>query len=126
MKAIDPAKGYANGMLAPAGGRILFVAGQIGWDKAGKIVSPEFADQFKQALANVLDVVAKAGGKPEHLGRFTIFVSDKAEYLAASKAVGAAYRELMGKHYPAMSLIEVKALLEPGAKVEIEATGVLP
>ena len=125
MKAIGPAKGYSNGMLAEAGGRVLFVAGQIGWDKDGKIVSPGFAEQFRQALANVLGIVKKAGGRPEHIGRFTIFVSDKAEYLASAKEVGAAYRELMGRHYPAMSLVEVKALLEPGAKVEIEATAVL-
>ena len=126
MKAIDPAKGYSNGILAPAGGRVLFVAGQIGWDKGGKIVGAAFSAQFRKALENVLAVVKAAGGKPEHLGRLTIYVTDKREYLAAAKEIGAAYREFMGRHYPAMSLVEVKDLLESGAKVEIEGTAVLP
>jgi enamine deaminase RidA (YjgF/YER057c/UK114 family) len=108
------------------GGRMLFVAGQIGWDAESRIVSDDFAAQFAQALDNVLDVVREAGGAPEHIGRFTIFVTDKKTYLAAAKAVGVAYRERMGKHYPAMSLVEVADLLEEGALVEIEATAVLP
>jgi enamine deaminase RidA (YjgF/YER057c/UK114 family) len=131
MRPINPAelgapRGYSNGMLAPAGGRLLFVAGQIGWDGQQSIVSSEFALQFAQALRNVLCVVREAGGLPEHVGRFTLYVTDHQEYTREARAVGAAYRALMGKHYPAMALVEVKALLEPGAKVEIEATAVVP
>lgn len=123
--SLAPPRGYSNGMVL-GGGRMLFVAGQIGWDAESRIVSDDFAAQFAQALDNVLDVVREAGGAPEHIGRFTIFVTDKKTYLAAAKAVGVAYRERMGKHYPAMSLVEVADLLEEGALVEIEATAVLP
>jgi enamine deaminase RidA (YjgF/YER057c/UK114 family) len=131
MRSINPAelgapRGYSNGMLAPAGGRLLFVAGQIGWDRDQKLVSNEFSLQFAQALRNVLRVVREAGGLPEHVGRLTIYVVDHQEYMREAGAVGAGYRALMGKHYPAMALVEVKALLEPGAKVEIEATAVVP
>jgi enamine deaminase RidA (YjgF/YER057c/UK114 family) len=131
MRSINPAelgapKGYSNGMLAAPGGRLLCVAGQIGWDGEQKLVSSEFAAQFAQALRNVLVVVREAGGQPEHIARLTIYVTDRHEYMNEAKAVGAGYRALMGKHYPAMALVEVKALLEPGAKVEIEATAVVP
>lgn len=131
MQAINPEslgapKGYSNGMLAPAGGRVLFVAGQIGWNAEQKLVSERFAEQFGQALRNVLTVVEHTGGRAEHIGRLTVYVTDKAEYLGALKDVGAAYRLHMGRHYPAMALVEVKALVEPGAKVEIEATAVVP
>ena len=131
MKAINPAelgapKGYSNGMLAPAGARVLFVAGQIGWDAGGRIVSERFSEQFDKALANVLAVVAAAGGTSSDIGRLTIYVVDRHEYAAEQKEVGAAYRARMGKHFPAMALVEVKALLEPGAKVEIEATAAIP
>jgi enamine deaminase RidA (YjgF/YER057c/UK114 family) len=119
-------KGFSNGILAPAGGRLLFVAGQIAWDETQRIVSPDFPRQFAQALENVLTVVRAAGGQPEHVVRFTVFVTDKEEYRAAAKTVGVEYRRLMGKHFPAMSLLEVSGLLEPGAKVEIEATAVVP
>ncbi|MEW6281771.1 MAG: RidA family protein [Candidatus Eremiobacterota bacterium] len=119
-------RGYSNGILAPAGGRILFVAGQIGWDREGRIVSEDFAAQFDRALANVLEVVRAAGGQPENVGRMTLYVADRHEYNAALRQVGEAYRRHMGRHYPAMALLEVKALLEPGAKVEIEATAVIP
>lgn len=119
-------RGYNNGLLGPAGGRTLFVAGQIAWNEAQEIVSDEFAAQFERALANVLAVVTEAGGSPAHLGRLTLYVVDRREYLAALEGVGAAYRRLMGDHYPAMALVEVAALLEPGAKVEIEGTAVLP
>lgn len=118
-------RGYSNGVLA-AQGRLLFVAGQIGWDASQKIVGPGFSAQFKQALANAIAVVTAAGGKAEHICRMTIYVSDKAEYIAAAKAIGVEYRRLMGDHYPAMSLVEVKALLEPGAVLEIEVTAVIP
>lgn len=124
--SLGAAKGYSNGMLAPAGARLLFVAGQIGWDKGGKLVSDEFAAQFRKALENAMAVVREAGGEAGHVGRLTIYVVDRHEYNAQLKQVGAAYREVMGKHFPAMALVEVKALLEPGAKVEIEATAAVP
>jgi enamine deaminase RidA (YjgF/YER057c/UK114 family) len=118
-------RGYSNGVLA-ARGRTLFIAGQIGWNSAQQIVSEEFAPQFTQALKNVLTVLEAAHGKPEHVGRFTIYVTDKQRYMAASKEIGASFRDLMGCHYPAMTLVQVAALLEPGAQVEIEATAVIP
>ena len=129
MKIINPAdlaepRGYNNGVLAQDGS-LLFVAGQIGWDNRQRIVSEDFALQFEQALANVLAVVRDAGGDATNITRLLIFVTDKREYLAQIKDVGAAYRRLMGKHYPAMTLVEVKSLLEDEAKVEIEATAVL-
>jgi enamine deaminase RidA (YjgF/YER057c/UK114 family) len=108
------------------GTRTLFVAGQIGWDAGAKLVSPELTAQLAQALDNVLAVVREAGGTPEHIGRLTLYVTDKARYIAEAKAIGVAYRERMGKHYPAMALVEVKDLLEEGALVEIEATAILP
>jgi enamine deaminase RidA (YjgF/YER057c/UK114 family) len=124
-ETLAPARGYSNGLvLGP--GRILFVAGQIGWDREGRLVSDVFSAQFAQALENVVAVVRAAGGQPEHIGRLTIYVTNKQRYLAELKAVGAAYRERMGKHYPAMALVEVQDLLEEGALVEIEATAVLP
>jgi enamine deaminase RidA (YjgF/YER057c/UK114 family) len=112
-------------MLAPAGGRLLFVAGQVGWDEGERLSGEGFVEQFEQALANVLTVVGGAGGTPQDVARLTIYITDKAEYLAHLREVGAAYRRRMGRHFPAMSLVEVAALLEPGAKVEIEATAVL-
>jgi len=121
-----PAKGYANGVLVPAGGRHLFIAGQVAWDAEQRLVGDDFAGQFRQALANVVAIVRAAGGEPEHLARMTIYVTDKDRYEASLKQIGAAYRELMGKHYPAMALVQVAALLEAGAEVEIEATAVLP
>jgi enamine deaminase RidA (YjgF/YER057c/UK114 family) len=124
--ALGAPRGYSNGMLAAPGGRLLFVAGQIGWDGAQHLVEGGFAAQFARALANVLAVVREAGGGPEHLARLTLYVVDREEYRSALTAVGAAYRELMGRHYPAMTLVEVQALLEPGARVEIEATAVVP
>ena len=129
-RAIDPPtlappKGYANGMLM-APGQILFVAGQIGWDARSQLVSPELAPQFEQALRNVLDVVGAAGGGAEDIGRLTIYVTDKRRYMAQTKAIGQAYRQLMGRHFPAMALVQVAALLEEGALVEIEATAVIP
>jgi enamine deaminase RidA (YjgF/YER057c/UK114 family) len=125
-ESLGAPKGYSNGVLTPAGGRILFVAGQVAWNEEQRVVSEDFALQFGQALKNVVTVVTAVGGGPEHLARMTIFVTSKDEYVAAAKAIGAAYRALMGRHYPAMTLVEIKALLEEGAKVEIEATAVLP
>lgn len=118
-------KGYSNGILAPAGGRLLFVAGQVGWDARGQFVGPSFAEQFGKALENVLEVVRSAGGGPENIARMTIYVIDKVEYANCTREVGQQYRERMGRHFPAMALLEVKSLLEPLAKVEIEATAVL-
>lgn len=130
LEVINPAqlgapRGYSNGMLAPAGGRLLFVAGQIAWNEQQQIVSEEFAVQFRQTLANVVTVVEAAGGAPTDIGQLTMYVTDKREYVAALKEVGAAYRELMGRHFPTMALVEVAGLLEPGAKVEIQAQAVL-
>jgi enamine deaminase RidA (YjgF/YER057c/UK114 family) len=118
-------RGYSNGVLMERG-RLLLVAGQIGWDRAGAFASDDLAEQFDRALENVLEVVRAAGGRPEHVGRLTIYVTDKREYLAKTKAIGAAYRARMGGHYPAMALLVVSALLEDRAKVEIEATAVIP
>ncbi len=124
--ALGAPRGYSHGMLATRGAKLLFVAGQIGWDERQRLVGDGFAEQFARALENVVTVVREAGGRPENLGRLTIYVVDRHEYLAALQEVGAAYRGIMGRHYPAMTLVEVKALLEPGAKVEIEATAALP
>jgi len=124
--ALGRPRGYNNGMLSPAGGRVLFVAGQVGWDGDQRLVGDDFAAQFEQALVNVLTVVGEAGGSASDLGRLTLYVLDKTEYVAELAAVGAVYRRLMGDHYPAMALVEVAGLLEPGAKVEIEGTAVLP
>jgi len=123
-EALVEPRGYSNGVLFE-GGSVLFVAGQIGWDRESRIVSDGFAEQFAQALANVLAVVRNAGGGPESIGRLLIFVTDKDEYSSSLRDVGAAYRQLMGKHFPAMTLVEVKSLLEPLAKVEIEALAVI-
>jgi enamine deaminase RidA (YjgF/YER057c/UK114 family) len=123
-ESLGAPRGYSNGTLL-RGGAILFVAGQIGWDERQKLVEGGFAAQFERALRNVLHVVTSAGGTSECIGRLTIFVVDKQEYLDALKPVGVAYRAVMANHYPAMSLVEVSALLEPGARVEVEATAVL-
>jgi enamine deaminase RidA (YjgF/YER057c/UK114 family) len=116
--------GYNNGAIAE--GRVLAVAGQIGWNERGELVSDTFLEQALQALRNVVAVVRAAGGEPAHIVRFTWYVTDKREYLAASRELGAAYKTIVGKHYPAMALVQVAALLEDRAKVEIEATAVLP
>jgi enamine deaminase RidA (YjgF/YER057c/UK114 family) len=130
MKIINPEtlgrpRGYANGVLTSPGVRVLFVAGQIGWDEGRRIVSEDFVEQFERALKNVLAVVAAAGGAPGAVARMTVYVTDKREYLARTREVGERWRALMGDYYPAMSLVEVKGLLEDGAKVEIEATAAL-
>jgi enamine deaminase RidA (YjgF/YER057c/UK114 family) len=118
-------RGYANGVVAPAGGRLLFVAGQIGWDEGQRIVDADFVAQFDRALANVLAVIAAAGGRPEQIARLVVYVTDKREYRARTRELGACWRARMGRHYPAMALVEVKSLLEDDAKVEIEAIAVL-
>jgi enamine deaminase RidA (YjgF/YER057c/UK114 family) len=117
-------KGYANGIAAR--GRLVFVGGQIGWNREQRFEATDFVGQARQALANVVAVLAEAGGRPEHLVRMTWYVVDKREYIASAKPLGAAYREIIGRHYPAMTAVEVKALLEDAARVEIEATAVIP
>jgi enamine deaminase RidA (YjgF/YER057c/UK114 family) len=118
-------KGYANGILVDTGGKLLFIAGQIGWNAEHQIVGDDLVEQFSQALSNVLAVVNHAGGKPDDIVRLTLYVTDKAEYARRTSEIGTRYRELMGKHFPAMALIEVKGLLNDAAKVEIEGTAVI-
>ena len=117
-------RGYSNGIAAQ--GRLVFVAGQIGWDEQCRLVSSDLAEQARQALRNIVAVLQEAGAGPEHIARMTWYITDKREYLAAAKAIGQAYREVIGSHYPAMTAVQVSALIEDGAKVEIEATAVVP
>lgn len=117
------ASGYANGMLA--NGAAIYVAGQVGWNADQAFQTDDFAAQTRQALENILAVLAEAGAGPQHLVRLTWYVTDKKEYLSALHDVGAAYRDVIGRHYPAMTLVEVSALVEDRAKVEIEATAVI-
>jgi len=124
-EALGQPRGYSNGMLFE-GGSLLFIAGQVGWGRDSRIVSDDFAEQFAQALENVLAVVRQAGGGPESIGRLLIFVTDKNEYSSRLRDIGTAYRQLMGKHFPAMTLVEVSSLLEHLARVEIEALAVIP
>ena len=119
-----PPKGYANGMLAE--GRLLLVGGQIGWTADQRFEARDFVGQARQALANVAAVVRAAGGGPEHVARLTWYVTDKREYLARQAEMGEAYREVMGRHFPAMTMVVVAGLVEDEALVEIEATAVLP
>ncbi|HKP72621.1 MAG TPA: RidA family protein [Pyrinomonadaceae bacterium] len=118
-------RGYANGVLAPTGGALLFIAGQIAWDERQRIVSADFVEQFDRALANVVAVVRAAGGAPEQIARLVVYVTDKREYHARQREVGERWRARMGRHFPAMALVEVKSLLEDDAKVEIEGIAVL-
>jgi enamine deaminase RidA (YjgF/YER057c/UK114 family) len=120
-----PAIGYANG-IETAGGRLVFVAGQVGWDAQQRFASAELAPQFEQALKNVLAVVAEAGGGPEHVCRITAFCCDRDAYLAARPELGRIWRALMGRHFPAMSMIFVADLLDRPGKIELEATAVVP
>ncbi len=119
-----PARGYANGVAAR--GRMVFTGGIIGWNAAQEFESDDFAAQAALALRGIVEVLAEAGARPEHLVRLTWYVTDKAEYLASLGALGAAYRAILGRHYPAMALVQVVALVEDRAKVEIEATAVIP
>src|SRR5690349_14362474 len=123
-ESLGSPRGYSNGVLME-GGKLLFVAGQIGWNHEQVLVSDGFAEQFAQALENVLAIVKAAGGEATNIARLLIFVTDKKEYLSELQSVGSAYRQLMGKHFPAMSLVEVSSLLEERAKVEIEAIAVI-
>jgi enamine deaminase RidA (YjgF/YER057c/UK114 family) len=132
IESVEPAgwarpKGYSNGVQVRGAQSLLFVAGQIAWDANQELVGRgDFAAQFAQCLRNVVAVVKIAGGWPEHIVRMTVYVTDKRQYLERSKEIGAAWREIVGKHYPAMALVQVADLLEPGALVEIEATAALP
>jgi enamine deaminase RidA (YjgF/YER057c/UK114 family) len=116
-------KGYANGMAGQ--GRVVLVGGQVGWDAEGRFPAG-FVAQAEQALRNILAVLAEAGGGPEHVGRLTWYVTDMAEYRESLRVLGPAYRVVMGRHFPAMTLVQVAALVEPEARVEIEATAILP
>ena len=118
-------KGYANG-IAVKGGTTIYVAGQVGCNAQGVFEEKTFAGQFRQTLRNTLAVLAEAGGRPEHIVRMTWYVVDKQEYLAALKEVGAAYRELIGRHFPVMAVVQVGALVEGAARLEIETTAVVP
>ena len=124
-ESLGAPRGYSNGVLSEAGGRLLFVAGQIGWNEQQRIVSSDLVDQFDRALANVIIVVTAAGGKPEQIARLIIYVTDKDDYRTRMKEIGERYRARMGQHFPAMVLVEVKSLLEDEAKVEIEAIAIL-
>ena len=117
-------RGYANGVAAR--GRMVFVAGMIGWDAEGRFASDDLADQARQALSNIVAVLAEAGARPEHIVRMTWYVTDKREYVAAYPAIGRAFREIIGSYNAAMTAVEVSALIEDRAKVEIEATAVIP
>lgn len=119
-----PPKGYSNGVAAE--GRQVFVAGQIGWNERCELVSDDFVRQVERALANIVQVLAEAGGEPRHLTRLIWFITDKAAYVARQKEIGEAYRRVIGRHFPAMTLVVVAGLLEQGAKVEIEGTAVIP
>lgn len=128
MRIVEPAgwprpQGYSNGVAAQ--GRLLFVAGQIGWDENYRFASDDLIEQVRQALKNTLAVLAAGGAKPEHVVRMTWYITDKREYLRRTREFGAAYREAMGKHFPAMAMVEVAALIEDRAKVEVETTAVI-
>jgi enamine deaminase RidA (YjgF/YER057c/UK114 family) len=125
-QSLGAPSGYANGLLTEPGGRLLFVAGQIAWNEKHEIVSDEFVEQFDKALENVVLVVNEAGGKASDVARLVIYVTDKAEYLEQTRQVGERYRKHMGKHYPAMVLVQVAGLVDNAAKVEIEGIAVLP
>ena len=129
MKILQPpgwarAKGFSNGIAAK--GNLVFIAGQIGWTGECRWEAKDFAGQFRQALKNILDVLKEAKGGPEHIVRLTWYVIDKKEYLSSLQEVGAAYRELMGRHYPTMAVVQVSGLVEDQARLEIEATAVVP
>jgi enamine deaminase RidA (YjgF/YER057c/UK114 family) len=119
-----PAKGFSNGVVAE--GRTIFLAGQVGWNAEQRFESRDFVAQARQALANIITLVAEAGGRAEHITRLTWFVLDKKEYLSHLRELGEVYRGIMGKHFPAMTLIQVGALVEDEARLEIEATAVVP
>jgi len=124
-ESLGAPRGYSNGVLADAGGRLLFVAGQIGWDEKQTIVSEDFVAQFDRALRNVVTVVIEAGGCSQQIARLVMYVTNKTEYIDRREEIGRCYRTHLGKHFPAMLLVEVNSLLDDSAKVEIEAVAVL-
>lgn len=129
MKFLNPTnwlrpRGYSNGVAAT--GRQIFVSGMVGWDEQGKFQTDDFAAQVRQALQNVVAVLKEGGAKPEHIVRMTWYMVDKAEYKAAYSEIGKAYREIIGRHFPSMAAVQVVALVEDRAKVEIEVTAVVP
>jgi len=129
MKTLQPVhwprpKGYANGIVAA--GRTVFISGMVGWDARGKIVCQDFVGQARQALRNIVEVLSEANAKPEHLVRMNWYVIDKKEYVSAYKQLGVVYREIIGRHYPAMTAVQVVSLIEDAARVEIEAIAVVP
>jgi enamine deaminase RidA (YjgF/YER057c/UK114 family) len=129
MEFLEPAnwkrpKGYANGVVAK--GRTIFLSGMIGWDANGKLVSKDFVEQVRQTLKNIIHVLAEAKAKPEHIVRMNWYVVDKKEYIGAYQELGKAYREIIGRHYPAMTAVQVIGLIEDDARVEIEVTAILP
>ena len=117
-------KGYANGVAAK--GNLVFVSGMVGWNAQGEFASLDFVGQVRQALLNVVEVLGQANAKPVHIARMTWYVIDKNEYLAAAREIGVVYREIIGRHYPAMTVVEVSGLIEANARVEIEVTAVVP
>ncbi|PYS66242.1 MAG: enamine deaminase RidA [Acidobacteria bacterium] len=124
-ESLGPPRGYSNGVLTEPGGRLLFIAGQVGWNENQNIVGDDLVEQFARALANVVAVVTEAGGKADQIARLTIYVTNKLDYRTRLVEIGERYRARMGKHFPAMVLVEVKSLLEDGAKIEIEGIAVL-
>ena len=124
-ESLGAPRGYSNGVLTEAGGRLLFIAGQVAWNQQQQIVSDDLVKQFDRALVNLIAVVSEARGTPEQIARLIIYVTDKDEYKRRMKEIGERYRARMGKHFPAMVLVEVKSLLEDGAKIEIEGIAVL-
>jgi len=125
-EALGAPSGYSNGLLVDGGGKLLFVAGQIAWDQDQKIVSDDFVEQFDKALANVIAVLRAADGEPNNIVRLVIYVTNKAEYRERTREVGERYRKHLGKHFPAMVLVQVAGLLDDRAKVEIEGMAVIP
>lgn len=123
--SLGPPLGYSNGVMTEPGARLLFIAGQLGWNEQQEIISADFVEQFDRALANVVAVVTEAGGRPEQIARLIMYVTDKNEYDARTREIGDRYRTHLGKHFPAMVLVEVKSLLYDEAKVEIEAIAAL-
>ena len=125
-QSLGAPSGYSNGLLTDAGGKLLFIAGQIGWNEKQQIVSNDFVEQFDRALENVIAVVNNAGGEATDIARLVMYVTDKSEYRERTKEVGERYRKHMGKHFPAMVLVQVAGLVDDAAKVEIEGMAVLP
>jgi len=125
-ESLGAPSGYSHGLLADASGKLLFISGQIAWNEKQKIVSTDFVEQFDRALANVLTVVKAANGQPEHMVRLVVYVTSKTEYRAQTREIGERYRKDMGKHFPAMALVEVAGLLDDEAEVEIEGMALIP